>query len=198
MIPSPTTGWTQTSHLPPKQFVCGFCDHKVGATEGFATPAVHGHDVAHVYICPNCRRPTYSIAGQHFPVAAPSSAVEHLPANISAIYEEARAAAGAGAPTAAVLACRKILMNIAVHKGAAERKRFIYYVKYLADKGYVPPDGHDWVDHIRNKGNEATHEIAVMSANDAKELLEFTQMLLRLVYEFPNRVPKKTIPASPP
>jgi hypothetical protein len=30
-----------------------------------------------------------------------------------------------------------------------------------------------------------------MSAADAQELLVFVEMLLRLVYEFPNRLPKK-------
>ena len=93
--------------------------------------------------------------------------------------------------TAAVLACRKLLMNIAVNKGAPTNKKFIEYVEYLSDKNYVPPDGKHWVDHIREKGNEATHEIAIMSADDAKELIEFAQMSLRFVYEFPNRVPRK-------
>jgi hypothetical protein len=46
------------------------------------------------------------------------------------------------------------------------------------------------VDHIRRKGNEATHEIALMSQQDAEELVGFSEMLLKFVYEFPNRVPK--------
>jgi hypothetical protein len=55
----------------------------------------------------------------------------------------------------------------------------------------VPAGAKDWVDHIRQRGNEANHEIAMMSAADAQELLVFVEMLLRLVYEFPNRLPKK-------
>jgi hypothetical protein len=33
-----------------------------------------------------------------------------------------------------------------------------------------------------------------MSKEDAAELLVFSEMLLRLVYEFPNRLPKQKIP----
>lgn len=45
----------------------------------------------------------------------------------------------------------------------------------------------------REKGNEATHEIVAMTKDDAVELVTFTEMLLKLVYEFPSRVPQ-----SPP
>jgi hypothetical protein len=80
-------------------------------------------------------------------------------------------------------------MNIAVAQGATEGLKFIEYVNHLADKGYIPPNGRGWVDHIRKKGNEATHEIALMTQADAEELLAFTEMLLKFVYEFPSRVP---------
>jgi hypothetical protein len=39
-------------------------------------------------------------------------------------------------------------MNIAVAEGADEGKRFIEYVEYLADNGYVPPGGKGWVDQF--------------------------------------------------
>ena len=91
--------------------------------------------------------------------------------------------------TSAVLACRKLLMNIAVAEGADEGKRFIEYVEYLADNGYVPPGGKGWVDHIRTQGNEATHEIAMKTEDEAKDLISFVEMLLKFIYEFPARVP---------
>ena len=52
-----------------------------------------------------------------------------------------------------------------------------------------PPNGKGWVDHIRKKGNEAAHEIVLMTKADADELIVFSEMLLKFVYEFPNRVP---------
>jgi hypothetical protein len=90
--------------------------------------------------------------------------------------------------TSAVLTCRKLLMHIAVEKGAPIGKSFLDYVEYLADKHYVPPDGMGWVDQIRKKGNEANHEIKIMSRDDAEELIEFSEMLLKIVYEFPAKV----------
>lgn len=86
-------------------------------------------------------------------------------------------------------------MNIAVTQGAAAGLKFIEYVEYLANKGYVPPNGKGWVDHIRKKGNEATHEIKLMEFEDAIELISFSEMLLKFIYEFPARVPAPPPPA---
>jgi hypothetical protein len=65
-------------------------------------------------------------------------------------------------------------------------------VDYLANAGYVPPNGKGWVDHIRKKGNEANHEIVVMSKQDAEEVVTFTSMLLKFVYELPGMLPQTT------
>ncbi|RYF38119.1 MAG: DUF4145 domain-containing protein [Comamonadaceae bacterium] len=83
-------------------------------------------------------------------------------------------------------------MNIAVAQGAKPGETFIKYVEFLAASGYVPPNGKGWVDHIRKKGNEATHEIALMRQADAEELIGFTEMLLKFIYGFPARVPPAT------
>jgi uncharacterized protein DUF4145 len=80
-------------------------------------------------------------------------------------------------------------MHIAVEKGAKEGEPFVSYVEYLARQGYVPPDGKGWVDYIRQKGNEANHEIKVMGQQDAQALIAFVEMLLKLIYEFPKRIP---------
>jgi hypothetical protein len=90
-----------------------------------------------------------------FRESPPGAQVPNVAADVSAAYREAQDAAAAGAPTAAILLARKLLMNIAVDKGADPGKGFAEYVEYLADTGYVPPDGRAWVDHIRQKGNEA-------------------------------------------
>jgi len=118
------------------------------------------------------------------------------PKDVESLYEETRKCTSAGAHTAAVLACRKILMHIAVDQKAKEGLSFLDYVEYLANNGFVPPNGKRWVDHIRKKGNEANHEIALMSQDDAKDLVSFAEMLLKFIYEFPNRVPKAAVPAA--
>jgi hypothetical protein len=101
--------------------------------------------------------------------------------------------------TSVVLTCRKLLMHVAVEKGAQAGKTFLEYVDYLAQKGYVPPDGKGWVDYIRTKGNEANHEIKVMSSGDASDLITFLEMLLKFVYEFPAKVqPPSPAPIANP
>jgi hypothetical protein len=81
-------------------------------------------------------------------------------------------------------------MNVAVSQGAVAGRSFKEYVDYLAEKGFVPPGGGDWVSRIREKGNDANHEILNMTREDAGELLEFLGLLLKFIYEFPARVAK--------
>jgi hypothetical protein len=86
-------------------------------------------------------------------------------------------------------------MHLAVEKGAAVGQSFLDYVEYVAQKGFIPPDGKGWVDHIRTKGNEANHEIKIMAPADAADLIAFSEMLLKFVYEFPAKI--KPAPAAP-
>lgn len=104
-------------------------------------------------------------------------------------FYKARKCISVCAYTSSVLASRKLLMNIAVSEGAKQGKRFVEYIDYLAQSGYVPPKGNDWVNHIREKGNDATHEITPMRHKDATELVRFAEMLLKFIYEFPSKVP---------
>jgi hypothetical protein len=145
---------------------------------------------AFIYICPSCGSPTLcDERGDLFPKSPPGKPVANVPDDLVALYDEARRSAGAEAFTASVLTCRKILMNIAVEKGAEEGRPFTHYVQYLDDQGYIPPNGKSWVDYIRKRGNEANHEIALMNQQDAIKLISFIEMLLRFIYEFPSMVP---------
>ena len=79
-------------------------------------------------------------------------------------------------------------MHIAVSKGAQENQSFVFYVNYLSENQYIPRDSATWVDHIRQKGNEANHEIIIGSETDALDLLNFSEMLLKIMFEFPGRI----------
>ena len=72
--------------------------------------------------------------------------------------------------------------------------QFIEYVQFLSDKNYIPPDARAWVDHIRKKGNEANHEIVIMTKTEAEDLLDFIGMLLKIVYQFPATIKKRISP----
>ena len=181
--------WNQASSLPSQSFVCGHCGHTVGAHLGWHEQ--RGIGIGAIYICPHCDRPTYfgQSQGKRTPGALIGNSVENVPPDVKALYEEGRRCCSSSAFTAAVLVCRKLLMNVAVSVGARPNQSFMSYVEYLANNGYVPPNGKGWVDHIRKKGNEATHEILVMTESDAKDLIGFSEMLLKFIYEFPSRVP---------
>ena len=181
--------WNNANQIGSRNYTCGFCGNIVASSNGFS----HQNNSYRIYLCPHCEKPTYF--GWHegqIPGVAPGYEVKALPPDIEGLYSESRNSVAASAYTGAVLLSRKLLMNIAVTQGAPTGKPFIEYVEYLAANGYVPPNGKGWVDHIRKKGNEATHEIVAMSRQDAEDLISFTEMLLKFIYEFPSGVPAPT------
>ena len=185
--------WLSLQQVPRGGWTCGFCGQRVANNRGYKATANSngtGSATSVIRICPSCEGPTvFTAKGEHAPTYPPGNPVPNVPADLSQLYDEARLSAGAGAFTASVLACRKMLMNIAVTEGAKEGLNFLKYVEYLSDNNFVPPKGKVWVDYIRTRGNEATHEIALMGEQDALALITFVEMLLRFIYEFPNMVP---------
>jgi hypothetical protein len=106
------------------------------------------------------------------------------------LYAEARHCTSYGAFTAAAMLCRKILMHVAVSLGAKSNQSFKEYVDYVDREGYTPPKGKDWVDDIREKGNEANHEIRIVSEDEAQRTLYFTGLVLQLIYSAPHYLKK--------
>ena len=181
--------WNAVSNIGSRDFQCGYCGNIIASDKGyFANDRLDGLE-ARIYICPHCAKPSFFHGDAQQPEVAPGNEVNHVPEDVYVLYKEARNCVAASAYTASVLICRKLLMNLAVSQGADENLRFIEYVDYLADNGFVPPNGRGWVDHIRKKGNEATHEIVVMGHDDASDLISFSEMLLKFIYEFPAQVP---------
>jgi DNA-directed RNA polymerase subunit RPC12/RpoP len=175
------TEWHNAQGLGPKGYVCSFCGHRVGPATGFASKQPPHAPQSYIYVCSFCGSPThFDGQGKQFPGPPFGTTVESLPADVAALYNEARSCMTVNSYTAAVLTCRKLLMHIAVEKKAAEDQNFLQYVEYLAAQGYVPPDGKGWVNHIREKGNEANHGIKIMNLKDAEDLITFSEMLLKL------------------
>jgi hypothetical protein len=196
--------WQGLQNVREDQYTCAHCGSLTASSTGwFFLP--EGQNLQQhqqnpqfvVRLCSFCKQPTYIRPDARFPSPPFGQPVQHLPADIEALYEQARDCTAANAHTPAVLACRKILMHIGVDLKAAEGLSFLQYVEYLAAQGYVPPNGKAWVDHIRKKGNEANHEIVLMKKEDSQELISFVEMLLKFIYEFPNRVPKSTAAVPP-
>lgn len=149
--------WNGLSNISSRRYTCAHCGSIIATKGGYFSD-----NRQQIYICTHCDKPTHFDAdGSQYPDVAPGNEIAHLPDDLAALYAEARNCAAVSSHTGSVLLCRKLLMNIAVSQGADEGLRFVEYVEYLANSGFVPPNGRGWVDHIRKKGNEATHEIAL-------------------------------------
>src|SRR5262245_46203385 len=105
-------GWQQVQQIGPKNWRCGFCGYNVGNDRGY----FHGAKQRfRIWICPTCDKPTFFEEGAGYtPSPVPGNEVRALPKALEALYREARQCCSVSAYTASVLACRKMLMNIAV------------------------------------------------------------------------------------
>lgn len=192
-----TINWAQISNISSRKYVCGHCNNSLASNIGYA-----GHDANNprislntfIYICHHCNKPTFfDVLGNQTPGTTYGEEVSDIISHeVAYLYNEARNCMGHQSYTAVVLCCRKLLMHIAVSKGAKEGLSFFEYVEYLSNQNYIPPDAKEWVDHIRKKGNEANHEISIMKTEDAKDLIDFIGMLLKIIYQFPAAVKKRT------
>lgn len=147
--------------------------------------------------CPRCGKGAVLEEGILHPSAPFGPDIEGLPVQVAEAYDEARNCIGAGAYTAAELICRKILMYVAVDKGADAGKPFTTYLDHLEKAGYLAPAMKGWVDLIRQHGNLATHELPAPDQQEAESTVMFTAELLRLVYEM-EHMAQRYMPQSDP
>jgi len=185
--------WCSAGKKIPKKFKCGYCDNDISSESGYVANTNDRNISRNIFICHTCEKPNFFDQNNHqTPGPAHGNSVKHVPEGINKLYNESRDCMKVGASTASVLLCRKLLMHIGVEKGAKEGLSFLEYVNFLSDKNYVPPDGKGWVDDIRKKGNEVNHKIVLTTVEDAKDLIDFLDMLLKIIYEFPQRHANKT------
>jgi hypothetical protein len=164
-------------------YVCGHCGNKVSGAVLASVGTNHGTRIVWLQ-CPACHDASVrSDSGAIHPGAPYGPLLQGLPDTVREAYEEARLCLGVNANTAAEMTCRKILMHVAVDKGAKEGQTFASYIDYLADAGYVTPPMRGWVKLIKDNGNEANHRLPKPDKSRAESTLQFTAQLLRSVYE---------------
>lgn len=187
--------WKNSQNINAHDFRCSYCGREVSTDCGFfADNPDAGQAFTHplgphffIAICPRCGNPTYLKGSDQIPAAPFGDGVDHLPPDVAALYQEARSSVRAGNYTAATMVGRKLLMNVAVAKGAGTGKTFQTYVDHLAKTHIITSDMGPWVDEVRKIGNEANHEIALTTKEQAEDLVTFLGMLLKIVYEYPTR-----------
>lgn len=179
-------------------YKCGHCGHDVsGAVVAYGSDD-NGHRGSWLQ-CPNCGDGSFvDRAGRLFPGAKFGPVIEGLPDDVKEAYQEARDCLAVNATTAAELICRKILMHVAVDKGAAEGESFASYIDYLEKQGYVTPPMRGWVKLIKDHGNDSTHKLPKPERKRAEGTLVFTAQLLRTVYEMEHLAGQFASPPKAP
>jgi hypothetical protein len=132
--------------------------------------------------------------GEIFPGVVFGPSLGGLPKDVEQAYEEARACMSINAFTATELICRKILMHVAVDKGAKEGESFNAYLGALESQEYITPPMKRWVDLIRKHGNDSTHKLEPPDKARAESTVMFTAELLRIIYEM-DHMASKYVPA---
>ncbi len=189
------------------EFRCGHCGTPTsGAIVTSATqsgrPSGGTSEIQFVVACSHCYGLSIYFGGdpkspsRRYPAAPAGREVEGLPDDVKDAWTEARAAYTAGAPTASEHMCRKILLHVAVERGADASSSFLSSVNYLFEHGHLPSQMRPWVDRIRLNANKAAHEIEPRDDARARATLEFTQELLHLMYEMDHAM-ERFAPKSP-
>lgn len=177
-------------------FVCGYCGNMIGPNQGMRiTTKVTGVnrsprdvEIGYLYKCPSCNNPSFFHidSGDVIPGSKPGREIKNLPDDILNLYNECRICHANSCYTAAEMVARKLLMHIAVEKGADENLSFKQYVDYLDTNNYIPPNGKDWVDFIRKTANESNHEIVIKGREESEKVIAFLSTLLIIIYELPQ------------
>lgn len=172
----------------PMRYVCSHCGGVVwGIVVARCMPTA-----THWLVCPGCGKGSVANDGTVVPVSLLGENIKGLPDTIKGAYIEARRSITSESYTACELMCRKILMNVAVEKGAEKGLGFTSYVDYLIKHNYVTTMM-KWVDQIRKNGNEAAHEIHAPDSERADITFRFTMLFLRNVYEAEAIMKKQSI-----
>lgn len=174
-----------------KGYICGYCGHEVSSDRGMPLmidePGRINYQSGNgVFICTHCHMPTFIYGETQVPGNRFGSPVQDVPDEVNSVYEEARSSFAAGAYTGVVLLCRKLLMHIAVDLGANNNLRFVEYVSFLNEHHCAGIRSEQWVDQIRQLGNQANHEIRINSKEEAQRIIKFCEMILRINYEYPS------------
>lgn len=188
-----SSGWNNTDELMSKEYKCYNCANNICSNEGYRYGEDTGleftnyEDKAYIYICYKCNSPThFNVRGEQVPGYLYGGNILYLPEEVESVYNEARNCFSVNAFTSVVLCCRKLLMNISCELGANEGLSFVKYIDYLEKNNHIPSKAKPWVDKIRLLGNDGTHKIENRSEKDAKLAIQFTNILLKIIYEMPG------------
>lgn len=181
--------WNEIEELESKIYKCGYCGEKISVNKGYEFNDRLGNAVYDIRICHNCNRPTFfDQYDNQTPGVLYGDEVEYLSSEVKELYDEARNCFSVNAFTSSILCCRKLLMNCAVDQGAKEGQRFVEYINFLEENHYIPKNINGCIDKIRKLGNEGTHKIESKTKEEAELAIDFTSLVLKMIYEAPGKL----------
>lgn len=155
----------------------------------------HGEHYS-VAICPRCagpflaRKSIYGVPGDFetftdekilYPLSQ-RAAIQGLPKSVERAYEVAVRSFGATLYEPSALMCRRCLEAVCNHFSAQGRD-LSQKLDSLAGSGTIDPTLKSWAHGVRLLGNEAAHDVdVVVSREDARDVLDFTEALLLSVF----------------
>jgi hypothetical protein len=167
-------GWKPV--LEPRRYTCGWCGHAIATQYGLfkheqwyeatilnplGQPREFTRDIR---VCVQCGGATTFVKDEQYPPPLLGEAMDARQKSaevklIVVLYDEARHALCQGATRGAVVMFRKLLMHIAVERGAAKGLKFVQYCEHLKTTNVVGTPMHGLLDRIKDGGNEENHEI---------------------------------------
>ena len=111
---------------------------------------------------------------------------ENLPPTVRTAYIEAQTCFRASAYSASAIMCRKTMENVCVAHSVSERN-LAKSLQQLRDAGHIDARLFEWAEMLRIAGNEAAHGAEPVSADDARDMLDFTAALVEYLFTFRDR-----------
>ena len=170
-------------------FTCPYCNFKV---KSFADVQLYDDELGmikyHIFKCNECYMPV--IIDKDKKILPPSQLlpfekVRYLPDSIEKLYDECRKSFANYCYCSVIMVARTLLMHIAVDKGDKAGRKFVEYLDFFANHGFIGTENRGWVDRIRTIGNKYTHELDEATAEDAEKVIIFIKQLLGNIYEMP-------------
>jgi len=161
--------------------------------------AEEGIDHIHYFLeCPRCHRP-FVMSGEKYgsddddetrATVFPESTrrnLTSLPISVDGAFREAISCYKAKAYSATAIMCRKSLEAVcdahAFKKGVLASK-----LQEMKDKGIIESRLFQWAEALRIAGNQAAHDVdSTIVAQDARDLIQFTEALLEYVFTFRDK-----------
>lgn len=113
---------------------------------------------------------------------------ENIPKNVRRDYEEALLCRAYHLPQAAAVMARRTIQTAAIEKGAPKDGNLHSQISHLEKEGIVTVDLRESLDVIRNYGNDGAHTTQRrVTTNDAKEILDAVNDVLRFLFVTPAR-----------